>query len=98
MRVTYEVTNIVETHLAAEYERYMPGHIADLLATGHFASATFSRNGNRYRTRYEAFSAESLDQYLTRDSEFLRQDFADHFPSGVVAEREIWDVIASLDP
>ena len=43
--VTYEITAIVDALFAAAYEEYMIGrHIPDLLATGYFASATFSKS------------------------------------------------------
>jgi len=95
--VTYEITATVEPQFAEEYEKYMlDRHIADLLATGHFASATISRSGDRFRIRYEAFSRQSLDQYLEKGASRLRKDAEEHFPGGVELSREIWDVIAAF--
>ena len=97
--VTYEITAIVDALFAAAYEEYMIGrHIPDLLATGYFASATFSKSGDRYRIRYEAFSQESLDQYLENDAMRLRSDLEDRFPEGVQHSREFWNVIAVFPP
>lgn len=93
--ITYEITATAEPQLVEAYERYMTGqHIPDLLATGYFASATISRNGNRFRIRYEAFTQESLDQYLENDAMRLRSDVDDCFPAGVETSREFWDVIS----
>src|SRR5438309_11312001 len=93
--VTYEITAKVEPQLSVEYERYMADRQSpDLLATGYFASATFAKSGDRYRIRYEAHSRESLDQYLKKDAERLRNDLKDHFPEGIEVSREFWDVIS----
>ena len=99
MKVTYEVTAIVPPELAEEFEKYMVSrHIADVLATGYFESATFSRTDGKYRMTYVAFSRESLDQYLATDTERLRADFHAHFPTGVDLSRERWDVIETFEP
>ncbi len=96
--VIYEITAVVQPTLASNYEDYMiRRHMPDLLETGHFMSASMARNGERYRIRYEARSSHLLEDYLTRDSDRLRADFAEHFPEGVSVSREIWEVIASLD-
>lgn len=92
--VTYEVTAAVRSDLAATYERYMRGHIAELLATGRFVRATFARaRGHRYRIRYEANDQESVDRYIAEDAPRLRADFAEHFPDGIELSREIWETI-----
>ena len=97
--VTYEIMASVEPAITEEYERFMTErHIPDLLATGHFASATFSRSKYRYRIRYEARDQAALDVYLAEDAPRLRADFHEHFPSGVQLSREIWDVIGTFPP
>lgn len=97
--VTYEVTATVRPELADAYETYMRRHVADVLATGKFVSASFARSAeNRYRTRYDARDQESLDRYLAEDTARLRADFAKHFPSGVELTREIWQAIEVWPP
>ena len=92
--VTYEVTALVRPDLVATYETYMRHHIVELLATGRFVRATFSRaGGNRYRIRYEAEDQKSVDRYIAEEAPRLRADFAEHFPKGVDVSREIWDTI-----
>ena len=94
--ITYEITAIVEAELTERYEDYMANrHITDVLATGYFTSATFSRNENRYRIRYETASHDELDRYLETEASRLRADFATHFPDGIEISRENWEVIAS---
>lgn len=97
--VTYEITAVVDGRLADEYERYMKDrHIPDLLATGHFASAAFSRSGDRYRIRYEAHDQAALDKYLAEHAKRLRRDLQQHFPTGVEFSREIWEVLGRFGP
>ncbi|MGH8597071.1 MAG: DUF4286 family protein, partial [Gammaproteobacteria bacterium] len=85
--------------LITEYERYMISqHIPDVLECGYFISATFSRNGNRYRIRYEAASQDLLDKYSEMEAPGLRNDFAAHFPNGIELTRENWEVVATLFP
>jgi len=92
--VTYEVTAVVRPDLVDSYEAYMRRHIVELLATGRFVAATFSRTtGHRYRIRYEARDQQSVDRYIAEDAPRLRADFAEHFPKGVEVSREIWETI-----
>jgi Domain of unknown function (DUF4286) len=91
--VIYEITEVVRPELIDEYERYMTRHIAAVLATGYFTSATFDRDGNRYRIRYTAEDRSRLDQYLKNEAPRLRDDFKSHFPAGIELSREIWDRI-----
>lgn len=95
--VTYEITATVAPGLSLEYENYMiRQHIPDLMATGCFASATISKNGDRYRIRYEAHSQGSLDRYLAEHADGLREDFLKHFPVGIEVSRENWDILAAM--
>ena len=91
--VIYEITAVVRAGLIEEYETYMRGrHIPDLLATGYFSGAAFTRSGeNRYRIRYEALSQKALDDYLDNEAERLRGDFLAHFPDGIELSREVWE-------
>ena len=93
--VIYEITVFVRAELAREYEKYMRGqHISDLLATGYFQGASFSRSApNRYRICCEALNQNSLDDYLKNHAERLRADFLAHFPEGVEIVREVWEVL-----
>jgi hypothetical protein len=95
--VVYEITTLVKTELVEKYEDYMRGrHIPDLLATGYFRGALFSRSEpGRYRVSYEAFDQNALDEYLERDAARLRADFIEHFPEGIEVSREVWNVLQS---
>lgn len=99
MKVAYEVTAIVPPEFVESFEKYMRDrHIGDVLATGYFESAMFSRTRGRYRMRYVAHSRESLDQYLEKDTMRLRDDFNAHFAGNVAVSREVWDVIETYRP
>lgn len=93
--VIYEITAEVRPELVEKYEDYMRNrHIPDLLATGYFRVAAFTRSAaGRYRIRYEAFSQAALDKYLERNAARLRADFTAHFPAGVELSREVWEVV-----
>ena len=93
--IAYEVTAEMEPSVAGAYERYMrETHIAQVLATGCFHGAIFSRAGDgRYRTSYLARTQADLDRYLERHTAALRADFAAHFPEGVSLSREVWAVV-----
>ena len=97
--LTYEITAIVRADLCDTYERYMTDrHIPDVMQTGAFIAATFSRSEpGRYRIRYEVLSREAMDAYLAAHAPRLRQHFADTFPSGVVAVTRRMDDPRGLD-
>ena len=97
--VTYEVTAMVEMRLVEAYERYMrEHHIPDVLASGCFQSAVFTRaTPGHYRMRYEAPSDEELQRYLAVYAPGLRRQFASCFPEGVTLSREVWTAIQSWD-
>jgi len=93
--IIYEVTAVVEAHLAEAYERYMrQHHIPDVLASGCFQSADFaSAAPGRYRMRYGASTDADLERYLATHAARLREDAASRFPEGVVLSREVWTAI-----
>jgi len=89
----------VAPDLVEAYERFMRRvHIPDLLATGCFHGATFTRSEQgRYRVRFEAPSEASLERYLGTHAQRLREDFSSHFPQGVTGAREVWVAIQHWD-
>jgi hypothetical protein len=99
MKITYEVTAVVPEEFVEQFEAYMrERHIADVLATGYFESATFSRADTKYRMKYVAPDRESLDAYLANDTTRLRDDFHAYFPEGIELSREVWDIIEAFEP
>ena len=73
--------------------------IPDLLATGYFQAAAFTRSGaNHYRIRYEAFDKSVLNKYLSYDAERLRADFLAFFPAGIELSREVWEILQIFNP
>lgn len=94
--IAYEVTAVVEESLVPEYEAYMRNrHIPDVLATGCFAGASFSRGaGNRYRMRYESPDHAALERYLSVHAPRLRKHVMEQFPAGVQLSREEWTILS----
>ena len=95
MTIIYEITASVSTDLVADYEKYMrEKHIPELLETGFFSQAFFTRAGeNRYRIQYHAHNQKALDDYLQTNATHLREDFNSHFPTGITLTRENWEVL-----
>jgi hypothetical protein len=95
--VIYEITAAVQAELVEEYEKYMrERHIPDLLATGYFRGAYFTRSAeNRYRIQYHARDRAALENYLQTEAGRLRADFLAHFPEGIGLSRENWDILES---
>lgn len=93
--VIYEITAAVRADLVEKYEKYMrERHIPDLLDTGYFQRAYFTRAPeNRYRIQYHARDQKALGEYLKTKAEFLRADFLAHFPEGIEVSRENWNVL-----
>ena len=93
--IVYEVTATIDPKLVEKFERYMrEKHIADVLATGAFASASFETSAEgRYRTRYVAETQEALDHYLSEFAPSLRDDVSENFPEGTQFTREFWVVL-----
>jgi hypothetical protein len=90
--LSYEVTlRLEDPSLREAFEAYMPGHVADVFATGCFVEAHFERGGEGlYRSRYAVVSQQELDRYLAEHAPRLRADFHEHFPAGVVLSRTVW--------
>ena len=76
--ITYEITVDVAPKLVETYESFMrQEHIPDVLATGCFQQASFTRSDRgRYRIRYEVGTAEMLESYLAAHAPRLRDAFA----------------------
>lgn len=100
LAVIYEITATVRADLCEAYEDYMRDrHIPDLIATGAFERATFSRSEpGRYRISYETISRETLEEYLREHAPRLRAHMIETFPDGVEVSREEWEVLAEFAP
>src|SRR5438132_337640 len=91
--ITYEVTVEVQEALIERYLAYLRSrHIPRILATRCFAHAELDRaTQTRFRQRYLASTLADLERYLEQHAPALREDFAQHFPSGTTVTREIWE-------
>ena len=90
--IIYEVTSDVSAAGIAAYETYMrTTHVAAVMASGCFVSATIDRSmPGRYRVRYVARNMDTLDRYLAMHAAQLREDFAAHLGDFVQVSREVW--------
>jgi hypothetical protein len=98
--IVYEITATVRPDLRDKYEEYMrETHIADLLATGDFVSASVGRSDNgTFQIRYVAKTRKNLDRYLETHAEGVRKDAAEHFPEGVEITRKEWEILTTFGP
>lgn len=96
--ITYEVTLDVVPEQAERLDDYMlDKHISEVVATGCFDTATYFRDGDRRKTVYEAPDQISLDLYLDQFAARLRDDFAEHFPTGVTPSRDVWTAVCRFE-
>ncbi len=98
--IRYEVRARVPAPLADAYARYLQEeHVPDLLETGCFVEAEFSRAGAsgdgivRFRSAYLAPDTAALDRYLREHASRLRSHALARFPEGLSFEREEWEVL-----
>ena len=97
--IHYEVIVVVREDLIDAWEEYLPGHVADVLATGCFEFGDIERAGpGQYRCRYRVASSELLDRYLREHAPRLRADATGRFPEGVETARVVWTRWQRLDP
>jgi len=97
--LSYEVMVTVRADLVAAWEEYVPGHVADVLATGCFQSAVIERAApGQYRCRYTVESQAVLDRYLAGYATAMRADASRRFPEGVEATRAVWAEWRRLAP
>jgi len=86
----YEVTIRVPENLRDAWEAYLPGHVADIYATGCFQSATIWRSDDgAYQSAYTAASRTDLDRYLAEFAPAMRADAVTRFP-GLEITRAVW--------
>jgi uncharacterized protein DUF4286 len=98
MSISYEVILTVRADLVAAWEKYLPGHTAEVMATGCFQAAEIERDADgRYRCRYTAPNKAMLDRYLTDHAPRLRADALAKFPDGVETARAVWSTVRHFD-
>lgn len=86
----YEVTIRVPENLRAAWDAYIPGHVADVFASGCFQSAVIWRSDDGvYQCAYTAASRADLDRYLAEFAPAMRADTATRFP-GLEIGRAVW--------
>ena len=86
----YEVTIRVAEDLRDAWEAYIPGHVADVFASGCFQSAVIRRSDDgAYQCCYTAATRADFDRYLSEFAPAMRADTATKFP-GVQIGRAVW--------
>ena len=100
--VIYEVNITVQERIAADYERWLEGHIREILGLEGFLDARWFRDSDstpgerrlvvHYRLRHRA----ALDSYLAEHAPRMRRDGVERFPDGFTATRRILELAADM--
>jgi hypothetical protein len=91
----YEVSIQASADVAEAFESFMINkHVPDVLSSGCFVRAIFTRiGGGGFRMSYATPDQATLDRYLADFAPDLRADVLAHFPTGLQFERHVWSVI-----
>ena len=104
--IFYNVTIKILPEAANEWEKWMKtNHIPDVLATGFFKWARFSRllsldteDGITYSIQYSCNSMKELHNYQAKFSQKLQQEHSEKFKEKFVAFRSVMEEIALIEP
>jgi len=98
--IIYNVTVNVDETIHKEWLKWIKEHIPQVLATGKFEKATFSRvlveedmGGITYSIQYRSYSREALDAYYKEDAERLRADGLKRFAGKSLAFRTELEIV-----
>lgn len=99
----YEVNITVQERIAAEYERWLQGHIEEILRLEGFGGASWFRDSEstpqerRLVVQYRLRDRASLDSYLADHAPRMRRDGVERFPDGFTATRRILEFVADME-
>lgn len=104
--IFYNVTIKILPDAANDWEKWMKtNHIPDVLATGFFKWARFSRllsldteDGITYSIQYSCNSMKELHNYQAKFSQKLQQEHSEKFKEKFVAFRSVMEEIALIEP
>jgi hypothetical protein len=100
----YSVTIAIENETETEWLEFMQQkHIADVLKTGYFTSASMRKAVNEdnaafvtYNIEYTADSMEAYTQYQQLEATRLQKDVADRFSGKFTAQRRVYQKVTEL--
>jgi hypothetical protein len=100
----YSVTITIENETETEWLEFMQQkHIADVLKTGYFTSASMRKAVNEdnaafvtYNIEYTADSMEAYTQYQQLEATRLQKDVADRFSGKFTAQRRVYQKVTEL--
>lgn len=103
--IIYNVTVNVDDSIHDEWLHWIKAHIPQVLATGQFINARFTRvltqqqeeEGTTYSIQYKAKSRQALDNYYNNYAEKLRSDGMEKFANKMFAFRTELQVIDEFD-
>ena len=101
MMVVYEVNLRVAAAIAPEFERWLVGHIKEMLAIpGFFRARWYTRDGADegatggddevlWTVQYDVYTRDDLDRYLREDAGRMRDDGVARFGGRFSASRRV---------
>ena len=100
----YSVTITIENETETEWLEFMQQkHIADVLKTGYFTSASMRKAVNEdnaafvtYNIEYTADSMEAYTQYQQLEATRLQKDVTDLFSGKFTAQRRVYQKVTEL--
>jgi hypothetical protein len=100
----YSVTIAIENETETEWLEFMQQkHIADVLKTGYFTSASMRKAVNEdnaafvtYNIEYTADSMEAYTQYQQLEATRLQKDVTDLFSGKFTAQRRVYQKVTEL--
>ena len=100
--VLYEVTLRVERDIAGDYQRWLHGHVREMLALPGFLDARVSEvldpppgdDAAVYCCHYRLVDAAALDAYLREHAPRMRADGQQRFGARFSAQRRVMTVLA----
>ncbi|WP_412986559.1 DUF4286 family protein [Pontimicrobium sp. IMCC45349] len=99
-KIIYNVTVNVDESIHEEWLDWIKKHIPEVLATGKFEGATFSKilvdeemEGHTYSIQYKSYSRAALEAYYKDDAERLRTEGLKKFADKMLAFRTELEVI-----
>ena len=100
----YSVTIAIENETETEWLKFMKQkHIADVLKTGYFSTASMRKALNEenatfvtYNIEYTTNSMEAYTQYQQLEAARLQKDVADRFSGKFTAQRRVYQKVTEL--
>jgi len=94
--IRYRVESTPEPALRPAWAAYLDHHLAEVVLAGRFLGGSVTREGDTFRSEYDAPDRAALDAYVNGPAVALRADSMEKFPAGVTRTRSDSPVTARV--